>query len=83
MTLASQRPAVRLGEFLRDMRSGLDDAGLMRKHGLSESGLNRVLGELIRRGYISVSQLRERSQIRESQVFRAFLDDQNGFKISD
>jgi hypothetical protein len=55
----------------------------MRKYNLSEIGLTQVLGQLVRRGFVSASQLAERSKIRESQITRAFVEDQEGLKVLD
>jgi hypothetical protein len=83
MTQKSKLRTVKVAEFLEDMRSGLDDPGLMRKYSLSEIGLTRVLGELVRRGFVSASQLAERSKIRDSQITKAFVEVQDGLKIVD
>jgi hypothetical protein len=83
MAEKSQQRIVKVAEFLEDMRSGLDDPGLMRKYDLSEIGLTRVLGELVRKGFISASQLAERSKIRDSQITKAFVEDQEGLRILD
>jgi len=83
MAEKSQQRTVKAAEFLQDMRSGLDDPGLMRKYNLSEIGLTQVLGGLVRRGFIAASQLAERSRIRDSQITKAFVEDQEGLKILD
>ena len=72
-----------IAEFLEDMRSGLGDLVLMKKYKLSETGLTKVLGELLRRGFLSASQLAERSTIRDSQIMKAFVEDKEGLKIID
>jgi hypothetical protein len=41
------------------------------------------LGELVRRGFVSASQLAERSKIRDSQITKAFVEVQDGLKIVD
>lgn len=83
MARKSQQRAVNIAEFLEDMRSGLGDLGLMKKYKLSETGLTKVLGELLRRGFLSASQLAERSTIRDSQIMKAFVEDKEGLKIID
>ena len=83
--MAGKRPQrrVKVAEFLEDMRSGLDDPALVRKYHLSEIGLTQVFGELVRRGLISASQLVERSRITDSQITRAFEEDQEGLETFD
>lgn len=83
MARKSQQRPVKVAEFLEDMRSGLGDPGLMKKYHLSEANLTKVLGELLRRGFVSASQLAERSTIRDSQIMKAFVEDKEGLKIID
>jgi hypothetical protein len=63
-------------EFLADLRSGLDDAALMRKYGLSEVGLGRVFDKLINANLTSLDELWNRSMISETQITRAFVEAQ-------
>jgi hypothetical protein len=83
MIQKSKLRTVKVAEFLEDLRSGLDDPGLMGKYNLSEIGLTRVLAELVRRGFVTASQLTERSKIRDSQITKAFVEVQDGLKIVD
>lgn len=79
----SRQRRIKVAEFLEDMRSGLDDTELMRKYDVSEIGLTQVFGELVRGGFISASQVAERSKIRDSQITRGFVEIQEGLKILD
>jgi hypothetical protein len=83
MAKKGRQARIKVVEFLEDMRSGLDDPCLMKKYDLSEIGLTQVFGELVRGGFISASQLAERSKIRDSQITRAFVDAKEGIEILD
>jgi hypothetical protein len=67
---------IKAQEFLEDLRSGLDDAALMRKYGLSEVGLGRVFDKLIDADLISLDELWNRSMVSETQITRAFVEAQ-------
>jgi len=55
-------------EVLNDLKSGLDDQGLMIKYGLTFRQLQRLFRKLIQGGFISPLQLAERLCVTKSQV---------------
>jgi anti-anti-sigma regulatory factor len=50
MSLPPQKPRVTASGILDDLAQNLSDEELMRKHGLSEKGLARMYGKLLRKG---------------------------------
>jgi uncharacterized protein (DUF433 family) len=58
--LAKTKIQVRTREIVRDIRSGLDDAAIMTKYGLSAHGLDRLFYKLIAAGEIRQSELDRR-----------------------
>jgi len=67
---------IKAQEFVADLRSGLDDAALMRKYGLSEVGLGRVFDKLIDADIVTLDELWNRSMVSESQITKAFVEAQ-------
>jgi len=47
-------------DLVNDIRSGMDDDGLMRKYEISDQGLRRLLGQLLEKGLITESDLSSR-----------------------
>lgn len=47
-------------DLVNDIRSGMDDDGLMRKYEISDQGLQRLLGQLLEKGLITESDLSSR-----------------------
>lgn len=50
MTLPPEKPRVTASGILEDLAHNLSDEELMKKHGLSEKGLARMYGKLLRKG---------------------------------
>lgn len=61
-------------EVLEDLRTGMDDAGLMVKYHLSYRQLQRLFRKLILAEFISPLELAQRLCVTESQVTEAFVD---------
>jgi hypothetical protein len=61
-------------QVLEDLRTGMDDAGLMAKYNLSYRQLQRLFRKLILAEYISPLELAQRLCVTESQVTEAFVD---------
>ncbi len=67
-------------EFVRDVKSAMDDDGLMTKYGLSPEQLQRVFKQFIDMDLLSQDQITVRAQLSESTITRAFLDVQKDSK---
>ncbi|MFH0824541.1 MAG: zinc ribbon domain-containing protein, partial [Pseudomonadota bacterium] len=57
---SSDKKRISASLILSDIRSGLDDARLMSKHGLSEKALNSVLAKLTADGHLSEAEIKAR-----------------------
>jgi transcription initiation factor IIE alpha subunit len=66
------RKKIRGSEIVNDIRSGVDDAGLMEKYGLSAKGILKLMGKLISQGLISPSELAERKSLAKTIYFPIF-----------
>lgn len=67
---------IKAREFVRDIRSGMDDPTLMKKYQLTPEKFEEVLGKLIEADFITVLELHERALLSETQVTKAFVDAQ-------
>lgn len=56
-----QKAKVSAKEVLQDLRSGMDDADMMKKYNLSETGLHRLYDKLLDMGVMQKSELRQRA----------------------
>lgn len=73
---------IKAKEFVQDVKSAMDDHGLMLKYGLTPDQLQRVFSQLIDMDLLSEKQINVRAQLSESQITRAFLEvHQNSEKI--
>ncbi len=82
MPNTQHRPLIIKGkEFVRDIRSGMTDFGLSEKYGLTPHGFDRVLGYLVDAGLITKEELRERLQLSESQIVRAFVESRQSIEV--
>ncbi len=63
--------------FVRDLRQGMDDRGLMEKYVLSESQLHKVLHKLVDAGEIDEMELFMRTYLSDSTMTKAFVDSPN------
>jgi anti-anti-sigma regulatory factor len=52
MSIIPDRPKISASEILEDLGKNMSDEELMRKHGLTERGLARLFGKLLRKGLI-------------------------------
>ena len=59
-------------EILSDIRSGMDDAGLMKKYGLSSKGVLQLMGRLVSQGLLKPSELAERKSLAKTVYFPIF-----------
>jgi hypothetical protein len=59
----SAKRQIKVPEFLKDMRSGLDDTGLMERYGLSADDLKRVLRKLVEAKAVTAAELEKRSAV--------------------
>lgn len=62
--MVKQKRRISAGEFVADIRSGLDDNALMEKHQLTEEALNHLLKKLVESGAIKQSELDHRGMDR-------------------
>jgi predicted transcriptional regulator len=67
---------IKAKDFIKDLRSAVDDTALMSKYGLSHEGLQKVFEKLVEADFITVLELHERARLSETQVTRAFVDAQ-------
>jgi hypothetical protein len=67
---------VKAKEFVKDMRSGIDDPALMRKYDLTDKQLEMVFQKLIDADFITALELWERSRLSDTQITRAFVEAQ-------
>lgn len=65
---------IKAKEFVRDVKSAMDDSGLMTKYGLTSEQLQRMFSQLIDMDLLSEEQINVRAQLSESQISRAFLE---------
>ncbi|MDQ7783760.1 MAG: hypothetical protein RDU20_12825 [Desulfomonilaceae bacterium] len=59
-------------EVLADIRSGMDDAGLMQKYGLSSKGIIQLMGRLVSAGLLTPAELAERRSLAKTVYFPVF-----------
>lgn len=59
-------------EVLADIRSGMDDAGLMKKYGLSAKGVLQLMGRLVSQGLLEPSELAQRKSLAKTVYFPTF-----------
>ena len=64
---------IKAREFALDVRSAMDDNGLMAKYGLSPDQLQRIFEQLIDMDLLSEEQIKVRAELSESRITRAFL----------
>ncbi|MBM3298691.1 MAG: hypothetical protein FJY85_01905 [Deltaproteobacteria bacterium] len=65
---------IKAKEFVRDVKSAMDDYGLMLKYGLTPEQLQAVFRQLIDMDLLSQDQIDVRSQLSETCITRAFLE---------
>jgi hypothetical protein len=66
--------SIKAKEFVRDVKSAMDDDGLMIKYGLTSEQLQRVFKQFIDMDLLSQDQINVRAQLSESRITRAFLE---------
>jgi len=59
-------------EVLADIRSGMDDAGLMEKYGLSSRGIIQLMGRLVSLGLLTPAELAERKSLAKTVYMPVF-----------
>jgi len=59
-------------ELLADIRSGVDDEGLMEKYGFSRGGILKALNQLVSKGLMSPSELAERRSLAKTLYMPVF-----------
>jgi predicted RNA-binding Zn-ribbon protein involved in translation (DUF1610 family) len=59
-------------ELLRDIRSGMDDAGLMKKYNLSPKGILLLMGKLVSEGRLTPEELASRRSLAKTVYFATF-----------
>jgi hypothetical protein len=65
---------IKAKEFVRDVKSAMDDDGLMVKYGLTPDQLQRVFSQLVDMELLTEEQIAVRAQLSESRITRAFLE---------
>ncbi len=58
-------------QVLQDIRSGIDDEGLMKKYNLSNRQVQRLFRKMIAEGFVSPMELANRLCVTKSQVTEA------------
>jgi hypothetical protein len=71
---SKRRIQINAGQFLADLRSGLDDEALMIKYGLLPRQLQSVFRKMIKAGLITALEISNRLKITKSQVTEAFVE---------
>ncbi|MBM3302429.1 MAG: hypothetical protein FJ118_05990 [Deltaproteobacteria bacterium] len=66
------RKTIKAADFAQDFRLGMGDQAMMGKYHLTEEQLERVFGELWRRGLISDDEIEDRLDVTDSQVTLVF-----------
>ncbi|MFH1115588.1 MAG: hypothetical protein V1792_16895 [Pseudomonadota bacterium] len=59
-------------EIMADIRSGMDDDGLMAKYGLSSKGIIQLMGRLVSTGLLTPEELAERRSLAKTVYFPTF-----------
>lgn len=59
-------------QLLADIRTGMDDAGLMKKYGFSAKGILQLMGKLVSQGHITPEQLASRRSLAKTVYFPIF-----------
>ncbi len=59
-------------EVLEDIRSGMDDAGLMEKYRLSSKGIIQLMGRLVSAGLLTPAELADRRSLAKTVYFPVF-----------
>jgi hypothetical protein len=62
---------IKAQEFVRDVKSAMDDDGLMVKYGLTPDQLQRVFSQLVDMELLTEEQINVRAQWSESRTTRA------------
>ncbi len=65
---------IKAKEFVRDVKSAMDDDGLMVKYSLTPGQLQRVFSQLVDMELLTEEQINVRAQLSESRITRAFLE---------
>jgi hypothetical protein len=68
--------ALRIGaeQFVRDIKSAMDDDSLMAKYRLNSDQLQRIFRQLLDMELVSEEQIKIRAQLSDSQITRAFME---------
>jgi len=56
-----EKPRIAVGEVLKDIRSGTDDAALMQKYRLSAKGLQSLFQKLLKKGLVTATEIEQRT----------------------
>ena len=67
---------IKAKEFVKDIRSGMDDPTMMKKYQLTPQKLEEVLEKLVQADFITVLELHERARLSDTQVTKAFIEAQ-------
>lgn len=62
-----QKVKIKLKDFVADLRAGMDDSSLIKKHRLTEAMLPKVIEQLRAAGHISEEDLVSRSMLDTTQ----------------
>jgi hypothetical protein len=71
---SKRRIVIDAKKFLRDIRSGMDDEGLMIRYGLQPRQPQNAFREIINAGLVTPLELSKRLSITKSQVREAFVE---------
>jgi transcription initiation factor IIE alpha subunit len=68
---------IKAKKVVRDIQAGMNDVLLMEKYHVNPKQLHKVLQKLVEADLITYMQLFERTQLSETQVSKAFVDNAN------
>jgi hypothetical protein len=71
---SKRRIVIDAKKFLSDIRSGMDDEGLMIRYGLQTRQLQKAFRQVINAGLVTPLELSKRLSITKSQVREAFVE---------
>jgi len=66
------RRKIRGKEILKDIRSGMDDAGLMKKYKLSPKAILLLMGKLVSEGWLTPEELAARRSLAKTVYFSIY-----------
>ena len=75
-----QKRKVKAKDLIVDIRAGLTDSQLMKKHHLTSKQLQYLFGRLLDAGQIGELELWQRTSLSDTAITKAFVEDQDSLK---